>query len=119
MALIKVKVGEKVYELDRLTLGDGAVLKRRFGVTDLDKFDPRDPETLLGLITLAVSKARGIPIADAEKVAGDFDLADISGVEDEPEPDPTPAEAPVVAATVDPDTSGSSETTLPEPGIQP
>lgn len=117
MALIKVKVGDKVYELDRLTLGEGAALKRRFGVNDLDKFDPRDPETLFGLMTLAIAKTDGLSLADAEKVAEDIDLADLSDAGEDPEPDPTPA-AVDVAATVAPEQPGVSETTLPEPGVQ-
>lgn len=117
MALIKVKVGDKVYELDRLTLGEGAALKRRFGVTDLDKFDPRDPETLFGLMTLAIAKTDGISLKDAEDIAADIDLSDLSSV-DEPVEDPTPAAVDAVA-TVAPDTSGSSETLPSVPGIQP
>lgn len=120
MSFFKVKVGEKVYQLDRLTLGDGYVLERDFGI---------DPENItinigsvIGLLTLAISKTDGIPIAEARKVAEDVDFEDFQGVGDE-DGDAAKAEDPTKGGDADAATaarakSGSSGKRRNKPGTR-
>lgn len=83
----KVKVDGKVYELDRLTLGDGRVLKRDFGLIDLETFSTTDPDQMVGLIALAISKTDGISLADATLQAEDIGFDDFEPQEVEDESD--------------------------------
>lgn len=75
----KVRMGDKVYELDRLTLGNAQTLKQRYGLVDLEFFSPTDPDVLVGLMTLAIQKSTGLSLDEAEKIAQD---CDIDGFED-------------------------------------
>jgi hypothetical protein len=100
MSLFKAKLGDKVYELDRLTLGDGVVLKRQFNVTDLENFNPADPETLVGLLTLAVMKTDGVSLEQAQALVSDVSFDDVD-IDDKDEAD-NPQVAPVSEATVSP-----------------
>lgn len=82
MSLFKAKLSGKVYELDRLTLGDGVVLKQQFNVTDLENFNPADPETLVGLLTLAVMKTDGVSLEQAQTLVSDVSFDDVD-IDDE------------------------------------
>lgn len=50
-------IGGTKYELKKLTLGDARLLKRQFGLEDLDDLNPTDPDQLVGLLFLAKCKA--------------------------------------------------------------
>lgn len=91
----KCKVGDKTYELEKLSLGDARTLKREFGLSDLEDLNPTDPDQLVGLIYLAIVKAnpdvqRAAALAEAEGI----DVVEwIETAQDDEavEPDPTPA----------------------------
>lgn len=104
MAFFKVKVGDETYELERLTLGDARVLKRDFGLTDLEFFSPSDPDQMVGLLALAISKTKGISISEATAEA---EALDIEAFEPQDTEDPTPA---AEAAEDESASSGKSET---------
>lgn len=63
---MKIKAGEKTYEVGELDLGEFRLLKREFGVTDLSKINPADPDVIVGLIVVCARRAEP-----------DRDLADI------------------------------------------
>lgn len=115
MALIKVKVDEKIYQLDRLTLGDGVVLKRRFGLAQLDMFNPADPETMLGLLTLAISKTDGVSISEAEEIASEIEFDAMENIAEEQD-EPGPLEGDAAEETAKPVQSGSSAKRPRKPG---
>ena len=90
----KCKVGDKTYELEKLSLGDARTLKREFGLADLEDLNPTDPDQLVGLIYLAIVKTtpdvqRAAALAEAEGI----DVVEWieTAQDDEVEPDPTPA----------------------------
>lgn len=112
----RVKVGERIYELERLTLGDGVTLKRDFGLTDLENFNPADPETVLGLMTIAIARTDGLTISEARKQAEDIDLADFAPLEADAPEDPTSAADD--AATESPSKNGGSGKRPKKPGVQ-
>lgn len=94
MSFFKCKVGDETYELERLTIGDSRILKRDFGLSDLEHFNPGDPDVVAGLLTLAISKAKDIPISEATKIADAVDFEDFESISDDEEEgaeDPTPA----------------------------
>lgn len=101
MAVFKAKLDGKIYELDRLTLGDGVVLKKKFNVDDLENFNPADPETLVGLLTLAVMKTDGKTLEDALKVVEDVSFDDVDLDNEDAAENPQPASA--SEATVSPE----------------
>lgn len=118
MAFFRVKVADKVYELDRLTLGDSWLLKQRFGLQDLTEFNPTDPGQLVGLMFLAMTKEH--PTKDADLILAEIKALDIDDFDPEPEAevkpddelDPTPADVtPAEASEPPPEASGASETT--------
>jgi hypothetical protein len=122
MAFFKVVVSGKAYELDKLTLGDTRTLKRDFGLTDMENFSSSDPDQLVGLMFLAMSKER--PNERPEKILRDIEAIDIldviEGIEDEDEDtsetDPTPAAAEVADDGVPLTPATNSETTPLTPG---
>lgn len=76
------------YELKKLTLGDARLLKRRFGLDDLEDLNPTDPDQLVGFLYLALTKedptlAHDVALERAENV----DFADLMEAEAEPEPE--------------------------------
>lgn len=95
MAFFRVKVGDQVYELDRLTLGDGRVLKQKFGLEDLTKISPGDPDMLVGLLFLALKRAK--PDAPDANLIAEIEDIDIDGftdlADDEDDDAGPPAEA--------------------------
>lgn len=102
----KVKMGDKVYELDRLTLGNAQTLKQRYGLVDLEFFSPTDPDVLVGLMTLAIQKSTGLSLDEAEKIAQD---CDIDGFEDM-------SDAPADAVDPQPAADDEDAASKPEPG---
>ncbi len=82
----KVKVGDEVYELDKLTLGEARRLKRDFGLTDLEAFNGTDPDQMVGLLFLSYKRSHPQLADDAildeqgmlrvlEQDAGDWNVA--------------------------------------------
>ena len=108
--------GGKVYELDRLTLGEARILKREFGLADLAHFNSTDPDQLVGLLVLALQREN--PALTLKEAIAQVEDLDVEAFEEAPaaeeESDPTPAasggEAPTEA------TAGSQETSQDEPG---
>jgi hypothetical protein len=67
----RLKVGDKEYVVDALTLDEFLILKRDFGVERMDLLDPRDPEHLLGYIFIAERRRNpNITPDDALKLFG-------------------------------------------------
>lgn len=86
----KDKAGDRVFELDKLTLGDARVLKREFGLEDMEDFSPTDPDHLVGLLYLCLRREQ--PNAAQEDLLGEIEDLDINAFDEIPEePDPTPA----------------------------
>lgn len=84
MSFFKVKVDDKVYSLERLTLGDARLLKERFGLADLEEFNPSDPDQLVGLLFLALRKERPTePEANLLAEIEDLDIDAFSQVVEE------------------------------------
>lgn len=100
MAFFSVKVGEKTYELDRLTLGEARVLKREFGLSDLGSFSGTDPDQLVGLLYLA--RKRESPAMSHDEVLAEIEDLDIEAFE-------APKKRPTRAA------KGGSRATTPQP----
>ncbi len=124
MAFFKAKIGDTVYELDKLTLGDTRILKHKFGLSDLSEFSSTDPDVIVGLLSLSIRKANpALTIEQAAAQADEINFDDFTQVADEKEvagaedADAAPL-APVDAsvATVSPEPSGSPETTPETPG---
>lgn len=90
-AFFKARIGEHVYTLEKLTLGDARILKRDFGLEDMDEFSPTDPDTLVGLLYLCLKAER--PLADRTALIAEVEALDIDAFSDETEADedPTPA----------------------------
>jgi hypothetical protein len=120
--LIRFKIGKDKYEIDEddLTAGEAFLLHRDYGLADFGDLSYKDPQVLLGLITLAVRRKQPALSEDAVreqaetvKTAGIFEdltkqfekiIADAEAKEQDP---PAPAgDAPAAG-----ETSGSSETT--------
>jgi len=120
MAFFKAKIGDTVYELDKLTLGDTRILKHKFGLSDLSEFSSTDPDVIVGLLSLSIRKANpALSIEQAAAQADEINFDDFTQVDDEKEVADAAPLAPVAdasAATVSPEPSGSPETTLETPG---
>lgn len=112
----RVKVGDRTFELDKLTLGEARVLKKEFGLKDLQAFSGADPDQLVGLLYLALLRENPA-LAHAEALA-EVEGLDIEsfGVADEDEPDPTVDVS--TDGSTPPETSGSPVTT-PKTGGTP
>jgi len=113
MAFFKVKVGEALYELEKLTLGEARRLKREFGMESLEHFSPTDPDQLVGLLVLACKRRH--PEWTDETVLRFVEGLDIEHIKpeapEEAEPVPTPA------ATAAPEPAGVPVTTPPTSGV--
>jgi hypothetical protein len=109
----KVQVGEDVYELDKLTLGDGRILKRDFGLTDLEEFNPGDPDVMVGLLSLAIKHSKGVSLADATAIAEAVDFEDFTSLGDEDEADPTPAAPAADDPVSEPKSAGTGNSAKP------
>lgn len=122
MAFFKVKVGETVYELPKLTMGGSRILKHNFGIVDQENMEATDPDVLVGFMALAIrhgDPSKSIEQATAE--AEDIAFEDFVKLDDEAEVaaplDPAPVEDASVAAA-DPATSGAPETIPETAGVQ-
>jgi hypothetical protein len=91
----RANVGDKTYELPRLTMGGANTLALRFGLTDMAEFNPANPLHLSGCLYLCL-KAE-LPKASHEVLMAEIESIDIADFkaapapDPEPEPDPTPA----------------------------
>lgn len=117
----KVKVEDRLFELDKLTLGEARVLKKHFGLVNLSSFDGTDPDQLVGLLYLALKRER--PDATHEDLLGEIEGLDIEGfatAEDEQEEieDPNLSGAQGAETEQHQSEDGNQETTLGEPGAQ-
>ena len=85
---MKIKAGEKVYEVGELTLGEFRLLKREFGVADVSKINPADPDVIVGLTALAALRSE--PGRDLDEIVREIEALTTIEVEgDEDETDPT------------------------------
>lgn len=124
MAFFKAKIGDTVYELDKLTLGDGQILKHTFNIPDLSEVGAMDPDVLVGMLAICIRRAdpsKTLDQATVEAQAIGYD--DIVQGDDEKEPAEAadapleqPATVDASVATVSPETPGSSETAPETPG---
>lgn len=92
--LFKIKVGSKVYELPKMTLGEARIMAQHFALEDMSKFNPQNPEQMAGLLYLCIRRER--PNASHEDLLAEIDALDIEDFKaaEEKKPDPTvPAEA--------------------------
>jgi len=110
-AFFKCKVGGKAYELPKLTLGEARILKRDFGLDDLEYFNPTDPDHLTGLLYLCLKREKpdashALLLAEVESL--DVEEFEQSDPETKAAPDPQPAVSD--GGEQQPD-SGSPETT--------
>jgi hypothetical protein len=87
------KVGDKQYELPKLTLGEARILKKHFGLMQLEDMNPTDPDHLTGLLYLCLR--REAPGATLEALLSRIDELDI---EDFAMAESAPEEVPTVAA---------------------
>jgi len=58
MALLKMKLDGEKYEVDlnKISLGEGRLLKREFGMKDFQDLDWWDPDVLTGVFAIAVMR---------------------------------------------------------------
>lgn len=74
MALLRMKLDGEKYEvdLDKISLGEGRLLKREFGMDDFSDLNFFDPDQLVGLFVVAVMRAHpDMPYPDVlKKVEG-------------------------------------------------
>lgn len=91
MAFFRAKCGDKTYELDKLTLGDARVLKRHFGLDDVEFFNPTDPDQAVGLLVLCLQRER--PEESLEVLTAEVEALDVDEFAMADEPDPTEASA--------------------------
>lgn len=70
----RCRVGERVYELPKLTLGEGRILRTEFGVTDYMELNTTDPEQLVGLLYLCLRRER--PAAPKEELIAEVEALD-------------------------------------------
>lgn len=117
--IFKVKCGDTIYELDKLTLGDTRILKNHFGADDLENLPLKDPDIMAGLLAIAIMRAdpnKSLLQATAE--ADSFDIQTIGGVPDEPtEADAGPlADDAAEAVAPQPAETGAPETIPPTAG---
>lgn len=114
MAFFRAKIGEKVYELDKLTLGQARLMKRRFDLTDLEEFNIGDPDHMVGILTLCLQQER--PAAELETLIAEVEALDIeSAVEMVDEEDPT---QPAEKAESEDDEAKTTETIQNSPGSE-
>lgn len=102
----------------RLTLGDGKVLKRDFGLQDLGKINMADPDILCFL--LERNYHREHPEATPEEVKNHVESLDFFSFEDlnkKDETDPTPAGTGSPVASASNTTDGAPATTLESSGV--
>lgn len=133
----QIKVNDRTFLLDGLTLGDWRMLKNQFDLSANDilltvtledggegqMWNIADPNVLVGLIVAALSHERPeAPIADLIKEVEAFDLAGfefVTGDSEEPEAaDPTKAGDDASEATDAPSKSGKSAKTRKSSGKQ-
>lgn len=89
----KATIGDRTFELPKLTLGDTRYLKKYFGLDDFTEFSPMDPDQLVGILALCLRRDNAAlthdeAVAEAESI----DIEDFLSSDDEgdDEPDPTP-----------------------------
>lgn len=88
MAFFRAQVGDKVYEVEKLTLGDARLLKRHYGLEDLSEFESGDPDILAGILFLALRREKllaGETVVDAALMA-EVDGLDIEEFGEAPDP---------------------------------
>lgn len=112
----RIKVGDDVYELDKLTLGDAAYLRREHGLTSFSDLSSKDPDQLVGLLFLAMKRKHPNLTDAALKAEVDgIDFLSLAQAAEEPVDVPLP-DAPAPADDVP--LSGSLGTTPEQPGDQ-
>ncbi len=90
MAFFKLKARGKTYEIEHMTLLDGFILERDFGL-NVEHLAP-DFGTTLALLALAIHKNDGIPLAEARQLAEGMGVNEVEAVEEPAEEaDPTKA----------------------------
>lgn len=87
------KVGDKRYQLEKLTLGEARVLRKQFGLEQIEDFNPTDPEQLAGLLYLCMKRENpGLPDALIMAEIDGLDVMEFEAADEEEVP--TPAAAP-------------------------
>lgn len=92
--LFKAKIGDKQYQLDKMTFGDARLLKARFGVNDIEELNTGDPDVIVGLLVIAAKRERPMsPLDDLVAEIENADIAEFSYEADDEQvaEDPTPA----------------------------
>ena len=136
-AAFKVQVDDKVFVLDRITLGDWRMFKTEFGLTasdivttitddkgeSVEILNIEDPNVLVGLIVAALHHER--PYASVPDLIAEVEGLDMSGIsfpqaqaEGEDEPDPTKLADADSEGTVVPAKSGGSAKPRKKPGTR-
>lgn len=85
------KVGDRKFELPKLTLGEGRILKREFGLEQYEDFNETDPDQLVGLLYLCLKREK--PDATHEELIAEVEAMDVHefASTDDTEEDPTDA----------------------------
>lgn len=87
------KAGDKQYELPKVTIGEARLLKRHFGLAQIEDLNPTDPDHLAGLLFLCLRReSPGVPMEKLLAEVEDLDPYAFEAV-DAPDTDPTPAVA--------------------------
>jgi hypothetical protein len=96
----KAKIAGKVYQLDKLTLGEARLLKREFGLSDLAYFSNTDPDVIVGLLAICIKRDdESLTMDQATEQAEALDIEDFDPNPDAPEEEPE--EAPLEDAAAD------------------
>lgn len=121
MSFFKLKVGETVYELDKLTMGDTRTLKHHFGVADLAKMSSTDPDVIVGVLAIAIQRKDGKTLDEATAEAESIDFADVVITNDESAVESEADAAPLAGASVATDAPPlpGGPVTTPEPSGLP
>ena len=88
---MKIIADGKTYEIvAEMELGEFRFLKREFGVTRMDLVDPRDPDTLVGLMVLAELRENpGLDLAETTKRVERVKRLEVHMDDEEDDEDPT------------------------------
>jgi hypothetical protein len=97
--MAKIIADGNEYEVPTFNLGEFRLLKREFGLSNVNKLDPTDPDHLVGM--LFVCARRKDPSVRVEAIEN---VTHVEFVEDEA--DPTPAGAPEAAS---PESTGAND----------
>lgn len=72
----KAHIAGRDYLLDRLNLGELRVMDERFGLSQIEDFNPTNPRQIVGLLTLCMVR-EGIPMENAQQLVEAIDFMDL------------------------------------------